>query len=207
MKVAIVDYGMGNLGSVRRALDELGVDGIIAGHPDQLAAADRLILPGVGSFSDGMAQLAQGGWCEAIRRQTLEFGKPLLGICLGMQLLASRGNEGGLSQGLDLIPGEVSRLDALGCTLRIPHVGWNAISRTGDDKLFSDIPDGTDFYFVHSYAFRPTREEHALAHTDYGVRVVAAVGAGNILGTQFHPEKSSKAGFRVLRNFLERRPC
>lgn len=207
MKVAIVDYGMGNLGSVRRALAELGVDSFIAGHPDQLAAADRMILPGVGSFSDGMAQLAQGGWCEQIRRQTLEFSKPLLGICLGMQLLASRGNEGGLSQGLDLIPGEVSRLDTLGCALRIPHVGWNAISRTGDDELFSGIPDGTDFYFVHSYAFRPVSQKQTLAHTDYGIQVVAAVGSGNILGTQFHPEKSSKAGFRLLRNFLERKPC
>jgi glutamine amidotransferase len=207
MKVAIVDYGMGNLGSVRRALAELGVDATIAGHPEQLAAADRLSRPGVGSFSDGMAQLAQGGWCEEIRRQTLEFDKPLLGICLGMQLLASRGNEGGLSQGLDLIPGEISRLDTLGCTLRIPHVGWNAISRTGDDDLFSGIPDGTDFYFVHSYAFRPASTEHIVAHTDYGIQVIAAVGSGNILGTQFHPEKSSKAGFRVLRNFLERKPC
>jgi glutamine amidotransferase len=207
MKVAIVDYGMGNLGSVRRALAELGVDAIIAGHPEQLAAADRLILPGVGSFSDGMALLTQGGWREAIRHQTLELGKPLLGICLGMQLLASRGSEGGETPGLDLIPGQVSRLDTLGCALHIPHVGWNAISRTDDDELFSGIPDGTDFYFVHSYAFRPTREEHTLAHTDYGIQVVAAVGTGNILGTQFHPEKSSKAGFRVLRNFLERKPC
>ena len=207
MKVAIVDYGMGNLGSVRRALAELGVDSVIAGHPEQLATADRLILPGVGSFSDGMAQLAQGGWSDEIRRQTLEVGKPLLGICLGMQLLASSSTEGGETPGLDLIPGEVNRLDALGCTLRIPHVGWNAITRAGDDELFSGIPDGTDFYFVHSFAFRPASSEHLLADTDYGIQVVAAIGANNVLGTQFHPEKSSKAGFRLLRNFLERKPC
>jgi imidazole glycerol-phosphate synthase subunit HisH len=210
MKIAVVDYGLGNLGSVLRALAELGADAAIAERPEQLAAAERIILPGVGSFTDGMAYLNEHGWSDEIRRQTLEIGKPLLGICLGMQLLASVGSEGASGSntpGLDLISGQVVRLDTLGCTLRIPHVGWNAIVPCGEPALFAGIPAGTDFYFVHSFAFRPARPEDILASTDYGVPVVAAIGNGCVLGTQFHPEKSSKAGLRLLKNFLELAPC
>lgn len=210
MKVAIVDYGMGNLGSVRRALAELGASAVIAEQPAQLAEAERIILPGVGSFADGMAHLDGRGWSEAIRRQVQENGKPLLGICLGMQLLAGSGSEGGNGNdtpGLNLIPGDVVRLDTLGCTLRIPHVGWNAITLPGESRLFTGIPPATDFYFVHSYAFRPACPEDVLASTEYGIPVVAAVGRGHVFGTQFHPEKSSKAGFRLLKNFLAHTLC
>lgn len=210
MKVAIVDYGMGNLGSVRRALAELGAYAMIVERPEQLSEAERIILPGVGSFTDGMAQLNERGWSNELRRQTQEIGKPLLGICLGMQLLASEGSEGGNgcnTPGLDLIPGEVVRLDVLGCKQRIPHVGWNAITFQGELALFAGIPRGTDFYFVHSFTFRPTRHEDVLASADYSIPVVAAVGNAHILGAQFHPEKSSKAGFRLLKNFLEIAPC
>ena len=207
MKVAVIDYGMGNLGSVRRALTELGADAFIAGQPDQLAAAERIILPGVGSFSDAMSSLNNRGWSDQIRHQALVSGKPLLGICLGMQLLASSGSEGGNTLGLGLIPGATVHLDTLGCTLRIPHVGWNAITPCGEPALFAGIPAGTDFYFVHSYTLRPDNSSHALATADYGIQVIAAVGSGNIFGTQFHPEKSSRAGFRLLKNFLEFSPC
>lgn len=210
MKVAIVDYGMGNLGSVRRALTELGVDVIVAERPDQLAAAARIVLPGVGSFTDGMAHLDARGWSDALRERTLTHGIPLLGICLGMQLLAGAGSEGGngtMTPGLALIPGDVVRLDALGCTLRIPHVGWNAIVPHGTPPLLAGIPPQTDFYFVHSYAFRPASPSHILATTDYGVPLTAVVGDGPVMGTQFHPEKSSRAGFRLLKNFLEGIPC
>lgn len=210
MKLAIVDYGLGNLGSVRRALAELGVEAAIAERPEQLAAAERIILPGVGSFADGMAYLNERGWSDEIRRQALEAGKPLLGICLGMQLLASVGSEGsngGNTPGLGLIPGAVVRLDTLGCALRIPHVGWNAIALHGEPALFAGIPPGTDFYFVHSFALRPACPEAILASTGYGVPVVAAIGDGCVFGTQFHPEKSSKAGLRLLKNFLELVPC
>jgi imidazole glycerol-phosphate synthase subunit HisH len=210
MKVAIVDYGMGNLGSVRRALAELGAEATIAERPEHLTEAALIILPGVGSFTDGMAQLNERGWSKELRRQAQDVGKPLLGICLGMQLLASTGSEGSNGRetpGLDLLPGEVVRLDRLGCTQRIPHAGWNAVAPQGEPALFAGIPRGTDFYFVHSFAFRPGRHEDVLATTDCGVPVVAAVGRANILGTQFHPEKSSKAGFRLLKNFLELAPC
>lgn len=207
MKVAIVDYGMGNLGSVRRALTEVGAEVVVAERPEQLDAADRLILPGVGSFGDGMACLEARGWSGTLRKQVLENGKPLLGICLGMQLLASRGTEWGETPGLDLISGEVVRLDTLGCTLRIPHVGWNAIELRGENKLFADVRDGTDFYFVHSFVFRPTLTAQVMAVTNYDIPIVAAVGAGNVFGTQFHPEKSSWAGLRLLRNFIEYKVC
>jgi len=208
VKIIIVDYGMCNLGSVSRAFAELGAQTVIAEHPKELEDADRIVLPGVGSFSDGMSHLADHGWIEEIRHQVKDAGRPLLGICLGMQLLATSGTEGGSTAGLDFIPGEVVRLDTLGCTLRIPHVGWNSVTLTDTDLgLFTGIPDSTDFYFVHSYGFRPNRAEDVLAHTDYGIPIVAAVGAGHVFGTQFHPEKSSRAGFRLLKNFLDFKAC
>ena len=203
MKVAVIDYGLGNLGSVRRAVAELGAEPVLADKPEQLASADRVILPGVGSFADGMALLRERGWVGALRKT----GKPVLGICLGMQLLASRGTEGGDSEGLDLIPGEVVGLDTLGCELRIPHVGWNSVAVDDPGRILRGITSGTDFYFVHSYVFRPREPADVVATTSYGVPVTAVVGRGNVMGTQFHPEKSSKAGFRVLRNFLDAGTC
>jgi glutamine amidotransferase len=203
MRVAVIDYGMGNLGSVTRAFRELGATAYIAERPALLEMASCIVLPGVGSFADGMTRLIDGGWVDEIRNQVSERAKPLLGICLGMQLLATEGSEGGHTKGLDLVPGHVERLDALGCTLRIPHVGWNSINVVDDRHgALSGIPSGTDFYFVHSYAYVPADERHVLAQVEYDVPVAAAIGCGLILGTQFHPEKSSRAGFRVLGNFL-----
>jgi len=207
MKVAVVDYGLGNLGSVRRALAELGADPLLASSPDELRAADRVILPGVGAFADGMRLLRAGGWADELRGLSAR-GKPILGICLGMQLLASRGSEGGETKGLDLIAGDVVALSDLGCTLRVPHVGWNEVAvRDGASRILDGIPGGTDFYFVHSYAFTPRDPAHILATTAYGACVPAVVGSGHVAGTQFHPEKSSKAGFKVLRNFLSAGAC
>lgn len=207
MKLAIINYGMGNLGSVRRACTELGATVILANHPAALLEADRIVLPGVGGFSEAAACLQSAGWKEAIQLQVLEKGKPLLGICLGMQLLASSGEEGGLAAGLGLIPGHVRRLDRLGCSLRIPHVGWNDIQLKTDNPLLAKIPNGTDFYFVHSYAFEPVEPDHIMASVYYGAEIAAAVSDRHIFGVQFHPEKSSKAGRRLLQNFLEYRSC
>lgn len=206
MKVGIVNYGMGNLGSVRRALEDLGVQVFVAEHPAALFEANRAVLPGVGAFGEGMAHLRDGGWVEVVRRIVHE-GKPLLGICLGMQMLASAGEEGGTTSGLGLVPGRVRRLDAIGYTLRVPHVGWNEVRCQASDPLFGHIPSGSDFYFVHSFAFEPESQEFVSATTDYGVLVTAAVRQGNVFGTQFHPEKSSKAGRQLLRNFLDYVPC
>lgn len=207
MKVAIIDYGMGNLGSVARALEELGADPFIAEQPSALSSAERLILPGVGAFGEAMSRLNGGGWTTAIKEE-VAAGKPLLGICLGMQLLASSSTENGTNEGLNLVPGHVQRLDVLGCRERIPHVGWNGAWLTPRAAtLFDAIPDRTDFYFVHSFAMRAEHEEDVLATVEYGVPLVAAVARGHVFGTQFHPEKSSKAGFRILKNFLGAPRC
>jgi len=206
MKIAIIDSGIGNLGSVRRALDELGAMPLIASTPADLDPAHRIILPGVGSFTDGMASLHDGGWVDALHHQVHTRGKDLLGICLGMHLLASRGEEGagkGYTPGLDLIPGDIMRLDKLGCQFRIPHVGWNEVKSATPSPLFTGIADGTDFYFVHSYAFTPADPANILLTCDYDVEFTAAIGRNRVWGTQFHPEKSSKAGIQVLKNFLE----
>jgi glutamine amidotransferase len=207
MRVAIVNYGMGNLASVRRALEDLGTDAYVAERPAALQEANRVILPGVGAFGDGMGALREGGWVEALRSFVYTERKPMLGICLGMQMLASRSHEGTLTDGLDFIPGEVSRLEVLGCGLRIPHVGWNEVHYRKADGLLDGIPDGSDFYFVHSYALVPQDDAHLLATAPYGCEVSAVVRRGNVFGCQFHPEKSSKAGRRLLRNFVSYDPC
>ena len=207
MKVAIVNYGMGNLGSVRRAFEDLGADVVIGEHPSALYEAHRVVLPGVGAFAEGMARLNAAGWVEPLQRIAADGQRPLLGICLGMQMLASGGEEGGLNCGLGLVPGRIRRLDALGCTLRIQHVGWNEITFDADDPLFTHIPQHADFYFVHSFGFDAATAASVTAGVVYGVPVAAAVRHGTVFGTQFHPEKSSKAGRQVLRNFLDFKPC
>jgi imidazole glycerol-phosphate synthase subunit HisH len=204
MNIAIVNYGMGNLASVFRAVETIGHSPFIAQSPAELGKASRIILPGVGAFAEGMDRLNRGGWTPEIRRLAIDEGRPLLGICLGMQFLADRGAEGGEREGLGLIAGEIEHLGSLGCNERVPHVGWNEMRIARPDPLFETIPDATDYYFVHSYAFRAAGEQHVLGTVRYGGEVTAAVRSGNVWGTQFHPEKSSKAGLQLLRNFIER---
>ena len=212
MKVGVIDYGVGNLGSVLRALEELRVAPVLVNRAADLHATDCLILPGVGNFADCARLLHEGGWTTALRDEVQGYQRPLLGVCVGMQLLADSSTEGADegqgTPGLGFIPGQVQHLRSFGCTQRVPHVGWNGITRTrSDDPLFHGIPDGTDFYFVHSYAFAPQDSADVLATTDYGVPVTAAVRRGHVWGTQFHPEKSSRAGFRLLKNFIEGPAC
>lgn len=202
MKTLIIDYGMSNLGSIRRAIEECGGDPIVTDDPRDISDADHLILPGVGAFPDGMRNLSEKGWVSAIRKAVLCEGIPLLGICLGMQLLASKGFEGDETDGLDLIPSEVRLLQPNSPDARIPHVGWNEITRTIKTPLLKNIMDGTDFYFVHSYHFIPKNKKHVAAVTDYCGEFVSIVNNENIFGTQFHPEKSGKMGFQLLSNFL-----
>ena len=214
MRVGVIDYGVGNLGSVVRSLEELRVTPILISRAIDMHAVDSLILPGVGSFRDCAKLLDDGGWMQALRQEVFVESKPLLGVCLGMQLLATTSMEGladnasnGVA-GLNFIPGRVESLRSLGCSLRIPHVGWNEVaSTTSAGGIFDGIPDGTDFYFVHSYAFVPDDPRHVLATTVYDIPVTAAVRCGHIWGTQFHPEKSSRAGFQLLRNFIENPTC
>jgi glutamine amidotransferase len=212
VKVGVIDYGVGNLGSVLRAVEELRVTPVLVNRAQDMHATDCLILPGVGHFADCVQLLQDGGWTQALRDEVLGYNRPLLGVCLGMQLLADASMEGANDShgvpGLGLVPGRVEHLRTLGCTTRVPHVGWNGITRTRtDDHLFHGMPDGTDFYFVHSYAFVPQDPADVLATTDCGVPVTAAVRRGHVWGTQFHPEKSSRAGFRLLKNFIEGPAC
>ena len=212
MRVGVIDYGVGNLGSVLRAIEELHVMPVLINRAVDMHSADCLILPGVGNFADCVRLLEVGGWITALRDEVLGYGRPLLGVCVGMQLLADSSTEGAVDErdtpGLGFIPGQVRHLRSFGCNLRVPHVGWNGIIRTRmDDYLFKGVPDGTDFYFVHSYAFDPQAPTDVLAIIDYGAPVVAAVRRGHVWGTQFHPEKSSRAGFRVLKNFIEGPAC
>jgi glutamine amidotransferase len=210
MRVGVIDYGVGNLGSVLRTLEELQVKSTLISRAIDLHNVDSLILPGVGSFSNCAKLLNNDGWAHALQDEVCAGTKPLLGICLGMQLLATSSMEGidevesPSTLGLDFISGRVESLQSLGCDLRIPHIGWNEVtSHTANNGLFDGIPNGTDFYFVHSYAFVPDDSSHVLATTDYGVQITAAVRRGHIWGTQFHPEKSSRAGFQLLSNFIE----
>ena len=213
MKIGIIDYGVGNLGSVRRTLQEIGLEPALISRATDVAAPDALILPGVGNFSDCAQKLRDGGWVHALEDQVQGRQKPLLGICVGMQLLADLGREGAApdmdaTPGLGFIPGSVEHIRSVGCPLRVPHVGWNEVIPVDtSDGLFAGIEAGTDFYFVHSYTFVASEPSDILATVDYGVDLCAAVGRGHVWGTQFHPEKSSRAGFRLLRNFVERCAC
>lgn len=199
--IGIVNYGMGNLGSVANALDYLGLEAEIVDSPSRLGAHDRLILPGVGSFGMAMRSLNASGWSDALRQRVAD-GVPLLGICLGMQLIFDAGEEYGLTTGLGLVPGRVVPLSPRP-PCRVPHVGWNGLSYSRRHPLFHGVKEHVDFYFVHSYQCIPALEETVLAQCDYGGEFVAAVGKKNVVGVQFHPEKSQDMGLKILENFAE----
>jgi glutamine amidotransferase len=201
MTVLIVDYGMGNLHSVERAFSEQGAETVISADPAAIATAAGIVIPGVGSFAEGMGNLRASGMAAAIIQAAREEAVPVLGICLGMQLLASRGLEGGDTPGLDLIPGEVRPLAARPGE-RIPHVGWNGVNFTRDDGIGFKLRDDSDFYFVHSYAFTTENPGDVIAETTYGGGFTSIVGRGSVRGVQFHPERSAKAGARLIQNFL-----
>ena len=212
MRVALIDYGVGNLGSLFTALEILRVTPSLVNCPIDLHANDSFILPGAGGFSDCMQLLKKLDLISALEDEVCGAGKPLLGVCVGMQLLASLSTEGsneldGGMKGLGLIPGEVHHLKTLGCKQRVPHIGWNEVNFLTDVKLLYGIPSGTDFYFVHSYAFVPESSKTVVATTNYDLPVTAVVHKDNIWGTQFHPEKSSKAGLKLLQNFINGASC
>jgi glutamine amidotransferase len=209
MRIGIINYGVGNLGSVEGALKRIGSQFGLIDDPAGIGNFDKLILPGVGNFEECSDRLKRGGWFEVLKQVAIKR-KPILGICLGMQLLATSSTEVNPNQsnltvnGLGLIPGSVKHLSELECKMRIPHVGWNEVSFTADAReMFKEIPDKSDFYFVHSYAFVPDSIEDIAATTNYGVEFASAVRNGNIWGAQFHPEKSSLAGIKFLKNFIE----
>lgn len=199
--VAIINYGMCNLDSVARAVEQCGGAPCITSDPVSLCRASHIILPGVGAFKEAMENICKLGFDVAIREQVQEKQTPLLGICLGMQLLATKGYEGGETTGLGLIPGEVGKLIAVDKKERLPHVGWNEVCFNYESKLFHDIPSGKDFYFVHGYHF-VCDDKHVLARTQYANGLNSAVALGSAYGVQFHPEKSQRVGIALLENFL-----
>ncbi|MGH6869954.1 MAG: imidazole glycerol phosphate synthase subunit HisH [Rhizomicrobium sp.] len=206
--VALIDYGSGNLRSAERALARAGADTIaVTDDPHVVADADRIVLPGVGAFADCMRGLsAIPGMVGALEDAILKRGRPFLGICVGMQLLARVGREFGDHAGLGWIDGEVVRLAPADAALKIPHMGWNVLTPSRAHPLLDGIEAGAHAYFVHSYEFRAAGEADVLAITDYGGPVTAMIARGNIAGTQFHPEKSQAVGLRLLANFLAWRP-
>lgn len=203
MTISIVDYGMGNIGSVTRAISACGFKSTIASTAEDILQADKIILPGVGSYTKAMAELRARGLEDAIVESAVDDEIPILGICLGMQILSTLGHEHGKTKGLGLIPGKVIGLTPQDALARVPHVGWNSVEILSPSPLFDGIPSGSDFYFVHSYHYQADDTSHVLASTDHGGKFSCAVQKGNIFGMQFHPEKSQKLGLKLLQNFLE----
>lgn len=214
--IAIIDYGAGNLKSAEKAFQRAARDFknppkiIVTSDPEQALKADRLVLPGVGAFAhclDGL--LAVSGMREALQDRVVGQGAPFLGICVGMQLMAEKGLEKGAHKGIGWIAGSIELMAPRDPTLKIPHMGWNSLRYHHPHPLFENIPDGPDglhAYFVHSYHFNASDPSTILATTDYGGPIVAAVGRDNMVGTQFHPEKSQKLGLTLIENFMRWRP-
>lgn len=210
-EITVVDYGVGNLFSVCRALEHCGAKVILATNPDAVRRAPKVVLPGVGAYSDGMASLAEHGMDQAVK-EAVDRGSFLFGVCLGMQFLLDESEEFGLTKGLGLIPGKVISIPGKhegGNKLKIPHIGWNSLvlpstRRDWNGTLLQSVPIGTSMYFVHSFMAAPSNPVHRLADCVYGdTQVAAIIGRDNVWGAQFHPEKSGEAGLSILRQFVE----
>jgi len=214
-KAVIIDYGSGNLRSCAKAFEAgaraIGLEAsvvAVTSEPKDVAAATHIVLPGQGAFADCMKGLSSlSGMVDALTRAVLVEGKPFLGICVGLQLLATRGFEHGTYAGLGWIPGEVHRIEPGAAHLKVPHMGWNELAIKRAHPVFEGIANGAHAYFVHSYHFVPSDPATLIATADYGVPLTAAAGRDNIAGTQFHPEKSQATGLRIVGNFLRWRPA
>lgn len=209
MTIGIIDYGVGNLRSVQKALERFGVDARILGRPEEAGEADKLVLPGVGAFADGMAMLKQRGWAPVVK-EWASSGRKLLGICLGMQLLFEGSEEdaaaGQLVPGLGVLAGTVVRFRESGegrARLKVPHMGWNTLRWEREDPLLEGLEQGAAVYFVHSYYCRPDDKDVTSARCDYGGEFCATAWRGNVWATQFHPEKSQRVGLKILENFAK----
>jgi glutamine amidotransferase len=199
VRLGLVDYGMGNRRSMQKSLERAGATVVLSGDHDALRATDGLVVPGVGAFAAAMRALADTGLDELVRERAAA-GVPVLGACLGMQLLFEHGAEHGGADGLGLLPGEVVPLDTRG--LKLPHIGWNEVRWTRPSALSEGLPDPAPFYHVHSFVPVPAEDDIALGISDYGSEFASVVGRGNVYGTQFHPEKSSRDGIALLANFV-----
>jgi glutamine amidotransferase len=201
--IAVVDYGAGNLRSVAKALLRSGLAPLVTGDPDAVRGADAIVLPGVGAFADAIGQLAERGLDEAVR-ESIGAGRPYLGLCLGLQLLFENSDEHGMHNGLGLLAGGVRRFedrDPAGGRLLVPHIGWNTVRFAGDHPICGRLPEQDCFYFVHSYRALPAETKDVVGTADYGSDFAAAVARDNVFAVQFHPEKSQRAGKRLLDAF------
>lgn len=199
--IAVIDYGMGNHRSVLNALQALGQEAAVTADAEVIKRAHALILPGVGAFGDGMRNLRAANLVDVLEKEVMQGGKPLLGLCLGLQLLATRSYEMGVHEGLGWIRGEVKRLSPDDPSLRIPHMGWNDVEFVASTGIYAGMKAPQSFYFVHSFALVPEDEAVVTGRCHYGTRFVASVESGNVCATQFHPEKSHKVGLALLKNW------
>jgi glutamine amidotransferase len=200
--IAIIDYDMGNLKSVEKAFEKLGAKTAVTRDEKSIKNSSHVVLPGVGAFGACMKNLSSYGLIEPILR-TIEDGRPFLGVCLGLQLLFEESEEDGPTKGLGVIKGKVVRFPSPSKELKVPHMGWNSIRIKKRSPLLNGIPDGSFFYFVHSYYGRPVDSTVALTETDYGVGFVSSIARGNVFACQFHPEKSQQPGLKILENFMK----
>jgi len=204
MQIGLIDYGMGNIQSVINGFEAVNTILTVVGTPAELSDVDAVVLPGVGAFGDGIKNLRALGFDSALRERVLEDGKPLLGICLGLQLLATSSEEHGKHKGLDWIPGEVCRLpDSKDRSIRIPHIGWNDVDVQKEGGLYQGMSRNSTFYFVHSFSFKPEDRNVVSAYCDHGGDFVASIAYENITATQFHPEKSQKDGLQLISNWCQ----
>lgn len=204
--IGIVDYGMGNLLSVYSAFDYLGAQVKVCKVPEDLKDVDRIVIPGVGAFKDCMEKIESSGFKDALNMEVINKGKPTLGICLGMQVMAKKSFEDGIFDGLGWFDAEVVRLSPAVANMRVPNIGWNDISYTTGIPLFKGLPSHPDFYLVHSYFVKASDSSDVIATYDYSQTVTAAMLKNNIFATQFHPEKSQDHGLKVLENFIDWKP-
>ena len=203
MNIGIIDCGLGNIHSISKCIINLGFKNNIINKPKDLINCNKIIFPGVGSFSKAMEIITNDGWIPYLNKKIIDEKTKFLGICLGMQILADEGFEIKKTNGLGFISGSVISLDELGCKKTIPHIGWNNVEIKRKNILFDNIVNNSDFYFNHCYAIQCNDESNIIGTTDHQINVVASVNKGNIFGTQFHPEKSFSAGQKILKNFLE----
>ena len=203
IKVAIINYGIGNIRSLYNSLKKIEVEAEIITDPELIHKFDKVFLPGVGSYKDAINVIKKIGWDNAIKNFTSNNDKSLFGICVGMQILSTYGFEHGKSKGLNIIAGNVEHLNNQGCNLKLPHIGWNNIKILKKNLITKNLPDESDFYFVNSYSLKTVNSNELVATTVYDVEFPSIINKQNVFGTQFHPEKSSKAGIQILKNFID----
>ena len=203
MKIAIINFNSGNLYSIKKSIKDLRHEPFICHDSNDLKKCDKIILPGVGSFNQAMKYLLKFGFVDAMNEQVYKKGLDILGICLGMQLFCKSSNEQNYTEGLSFVEADVLELKNLGCELKLPHIGWNNVQFKKESKIFNGIENNSDFYFVHNFAVKCNDEKLVLTTTNYDVEFVSAFQKDNIYAVQFHPEKSSASGLKIIQNFLE----